>query len=461
MKKLLVLMSMAILVFTACSEEPEVAIDRTDAELSYKGGECEFTVTANCDWEIVTSSDNEDLITVSDKSGPMGSQTIHIYVDKNESNAILKHYFTAVAHGKKRDALTSFTLTQGAPAYVTFNKEIFTAPYTGGTYKFVVAANFPWEITVEGEGITVEPTSGVPVIEDEEQNTTTESEEEDDEEEDGPGVITVTIDEYEGDVDRQFILTVDAEGNEGHVSDVLTITQERPLLMIGNREYPIKKMGDGRWWMVQNLYYSQKGITIGDGKCGVWYPCSDTALEFDDSSDGITTKGLIYSDETAFNANITTTTSKQMEGTQGLCPKGWHIPTVYEFMALVGKSTNPQLEVVEDAPYYDPVRKQGSLSMLEEGGFNTTMAGYVQGRSRKFESNGDIVGYNASRGFITSTYIYSSSAYISGTSTGSTMWYALIFNKTANTANVGYMSNSTTSKPFAGSVRCIKDLSYD
>jgi len=439
---------MAILALVACTQEPEVAIDRSEVEMDYKGGQFEFNVSSNCQWDLICNSDDESLLSISQKSGGPGDFTIRVNVNENESTAILKHYFTAVAHGDKRDALTFVTLTQGAPAYVIFNKSIFTTDYIGGEYKFTVTSNFPWTISVKGEGITVEPMSGEPRVK-------SKAEGDDDEEkielDENTTEITVIVDEYEGDVNRKFEINVSATGEDQVVTDKLTINQTRPMLMIGNREYPIKKMGDGRWWMVQNLCYTQKGISIGDGICGVWYPCSDTALEFDSSDDAIVNKGLVYSDATAFNATVTATTCKRMEGAQGICPTGWHIPTLKEFLALVGKSTNAQVEVNTEAPYYDAARNCGSLSMLEEAGFNTTMAGYVQGKSKGFADNGDVQGYLASRGYITTNYIFCSTAY------SSTMWYALIFNKTANTANVGYMSNFTTTRPFAGSVRCIKD----
>ena len=451
MKKLLTVLMIAIsLAFVSCTDEPEISINKDSEEMNYKGGVLEFDVTANCDWEIVCNSDDQDLLTISQWTGNAGTQTVTVLVDKNESHATLKHYFTAVAHGKKRDALKSMTLTQGAPAYVQFNKSSFKADYIGGEYKFTVSSNFPWEISVEGEGITVEPTSGVPLEEDEEDQIQTSSSSDEEEEEEG-NVITVTIDEYEGDAPRTFLLHVTAQGEDKVVEDDLVITQEAPSLMIGNREYRIKKMGDGRWWMVENLCYFNKGITIGDGKCGIWYPCSSTANDPDPSTDGIISKGLLYSDAVAFNTNITKTTAKKQEGAQGICPTGWHIPTLEEYMALVGKCQNSAVPVVEDAPYYDKTRNNGSLSMLKAAGFVSTMAGYVQGIGAGYANGFTTQGYLDSRGYVTTTYFFCSNHYTDQ------MWYALILNEANNTANVGYMGNYIATRPFAGSIRCIKD----
>ena len=451
----------ASFVFASCADDPEISINKVSEEMNYKGGILEFDVTSNCDWEIICDSDDLDLLTVSQWTGKAGTQTITVDVAKNDSKKILKHYFTAVAHGAKRDALCFITLTQDAPAYVQFSKNAFKSDYIGGDYKFTVASNFPWEITVEGEGITVEPTSGVPVTEDDQDKPAADDDDadddDDDEDDDTVGTkITVSVDEYEGDEPRTFILNVVAHGNEGDVTDQLVITQSSPTLVIGNREYRIKKMGDGRWWMIDNLCFSNKGITIGDGICGVWYPCSDIPNEQgqsqpDNSTDGIISKGLLYSDAVAFNTNITKTTAKRQEGAQGICPTGWHIPTLSEYMALVGKCQNSQVPVREDAPYYDASRNCGSLPMLKAAGFVGKEAGYVQGSGAGYANGFSTQGYLASRGYVTTTYFFCSTNYLDQ------QWYALVLNEVNNQANVGYMNNYISARPFAGCIRCIKD----
>ena len=299
---------------------------------------------------------------------------------------------------------------------------------SGGGFELILPAGTNWSINGDDDSVTVIPESSNGEI----------------------NIASLVIEDFEGDEDREFVLHYTIGEGDVATQGEIRIIQTASLL-IGGYNYKVKKMADGRWWMVENLHYSPEGVTIGDGKCGIWYPCSDTAREFDSSDEAILNKGLLYSDATAFNARVTATTCKRMEGAQGICPAGWHIPTLKEFLALVGKINNDQVEVNTEAPYYDAARNCGSLSMLEEAGFNTTMAGYVQGKSKGFADNGDVQGYLASRGYITTNYIFCSTAY------SSTMWYALIFNKTANTANVGYMSNFTTTHPFAGSVRCIKD----
>ena len=469
-KYLIVLLIAAAFAFVSCEKVPEVSLDKVSEEMGYRGGVLEFDVTANCDWEIICSSDDIDLLTVSQWTGGPGTQTITVNVDRNQTNSILKHYFTAVAHGSKRDALSSLTLTQGAPAYVQFNKNAFTADYIGGEYKFTIASNFPWEISIEGEGVTAEPMSGEPLTE--EDNEATEEDAELD------NTITVTVDEYEGDVDRSFIINVVAHGNEGDITDKLVITQTSPSLIIGNREYRIKKMGDGRWWMIDNLCYSNKGITIGDGICGVWYPCSDFANEPDNTVDGIIKKGLLYTDAVAFNTKLTKTTAKKQEGVQGLCPSGWHLPTLKEWMSLVGKfmpgNTQISMETVSNAPYYDEVNDCGSLERLMADGFISGASGYVQGTGENF-SEPTTSGYNKTLRRIRDSYFFSSTHCTDTIGTGKSKtitgyWYALKINTNDTGGKVPYANvqpigdaieynskESQTAAPVAASVRCIKD----
>ena len=472
MKKYLTLWMVAFsLVFVSCTEAPEVSINKVSEEMNYKGGVLEFDVTANCDWEIICDSDDPDILTVSQWTGGAGTQTVTVVVDRNRTNSILKHYFTAVAHGKKRDALQSMLLTQGAPAYVQFSKSTLKTDYIGGVYKFTVSANFPWEITVEGDGITVEPTSGVPVVEEEEEEEETTASEAAETESEGEGqveeetepgnVITVTIDEYEGDTPRSFLLHVSAQGEDAVVEDNLVITQEAPSLTIGNREYRIKKMDDGRWWMVENVCFSNKGITIGDNKCGVWYPCSDAAKAPDETTDGIVSKGLIYSDAVAFNMNITQTKIKMMESTsQGICPAGWHIPTLAEYMALVGYCEDERVENVDTAPYFDAATGHGSFAKLQEAGFIGKQAGYYE--KSDGENNYELLGFSTIRRRVVTTKFYSST-YVpldENNSQGKIIesWYALVLSDgTSKTADVGTIDNGMSSLPQAGSVRCIKD----
>ncbi len=435
MRKLLIWFAAATLTFVSCAEAPEINIDKESLELDQNGGSFTFDVTSNCNWDLICDSDADSLLTISQKSGSAGTTTVSVDVTKNESTAILKHYFTAVAHGTQKDALKTLTVTQDVPAFVMFNKTRETADYIGGEYTFTVSSKFPWEITVDGD-IEVEPLTGT--------------------NENGSDTITVIIPEYEGSADRSFSLSVTANGDDAVISDRLEITQTFPSLTIGNRTYKIKKMGDGRWWMLENLSYAPKGITIGDGICGIWYPCSDTANEPDNSTDGIMTKGLLYSDAAAFNTNITKTTCKKQEGTQGICPDGWHIPTADEFMRLVGKCEGDKLPARTDAPYYNGKNNKGDINKLRAAGFIPAHSGYIKGSGEGYADGFSTKGYDDEWGNdeLLLTYFFSSSyVEIDGTQN----WYVLYLNGMAKTANVDYVGTYVNKTPHACSIRCIKN----
>ena len=455
----------ASFAFVACTEEPEVVISKDSVEMDYKGGSFTFDVTSNTNWKIVYNGDNEELCTPDVWEGDPGTTTVTVTVDKNESTSILYHYLTVVAPKsglppyvnrkgiEKKCAIDFVSLKQGAPAYVKFNKSNFKTDYFGGEFKFAVNTNFPWEIEVIGEGIHVEPTSGDSTVIEEDPDAPKTDKKDDEEEEDAPGTIVVTIDEWEGDYNREFILNVTAHGDDATVTDRMTITQDRPELTVGNRSYRIKKMGDGRWWMIDNLCFSNKGITIGDGLCGVWYPCSEKAKAPDESSDAIVSKGLLYSDAAAFNATITAVTAKKMHETpQGICPDGWYIPKLNDYMALVGKCKNPEIETRTDAPYYDAAKGHGSLQMLKDAGFVSSEAGYIRGTGAGYAKGYSTQGYVASFGGVTQTYFFCSTYYTEK------QWYCLALNETNGTADVEYMNNYVSDMPYAGSIRCVKEV---
>ena len=61
------------------------------------------------------------------------------------------------------------------------------------------------------------------------------------------------------------------------------------------------------------------------------------------------------------------------EGVQGICPTGWHIPTVADITGLVGHCTNGDLTDTDGA-YYDATIKGASLSVLKDAGWEWQFA---------------------------------------------------------------------------------------
>ena len=150
-------------------------------------------------------------------------------------------------------------------------------------------------------------------------------------------------------------------------------------------KYTVAKMKDGKWWMTQNLRYVPEGITVGDEltnvTAGVYYPVvvksDQTGLEFSKDADIIEARGYLYQAEVALGLNIGDIKSLEdaqaLEAAQGLCPKGWHVPTKTDIATLVGKGVG--IETNTDAPYNDGTN--GSIALLNADGFNMDAFGGV------------------------------------------------------------------------------------
>ena len=155
-----------------------------------------------------------------------------------------------------------------------------------------------------------------------------------------------------------------------------------------NVRYNVVKLDDGKWWMAQNLAYLPQGKTpasdLSAVTAGVFYPLKvndgNTSAEFDTSAEGIAAKGYLYQAEFAFGLKVgdltTVAAAEALQGAQGICPDGWHIPTGEDIVNLVGKAV-PPLTNNTDAPYYDAATSNGSIALLNADGFNMDAFGAI------------------------------------------------------------------------------------
>jgi hypothetical protein len=87
------------------------------------------------------------------------------------------------------------------------------------------------------------------------------------------------------------------------------------------------------------------------------------------------TLGLLYDAATAFGVEaITEANAGTFEGCQGICPPGWHVPTVTDMTGLVGHSLNSAL-VNPAGAYYDATINGASLAALKAAGWEWQFAG--------------------------------------------------------------------------------------
>ena len=114
--------------------------------------------------------------------------------------------------------------------------------------------------------------------------------------------------------------------------------------------YNIKTMKDGRKWMTDPLRFVPKGKTPSTNPAepvGIWYPYPTAGVAATDEA-SIAARGFLYDAATAFGvAEVNSENYKTFEGTQGICPKGWYIPTREDFVALLGNSASTYGDVVE------------------------------------------------------------------------------------------------------------------
>ena len=150
-------------------------------------------------------------------------------------------------------------------------------------------------------------------------------------------------------------------------------------------KYNVVKMKDGKWWMAQNLAYLPEGYTPATDltavTAGVFAPiqvnAEHTSAEFTTDAAVIAANGYLYQSEVALGLKVGDLTSeaeaKGLEGAQGICPKGWHVPTLDDITGLVGKSVGANTNT--EAPYYDGAN--GSIVKLNEDGFNMDAFGAI------------------------------------------------------------------------------------
>ena len=165
--------------------------------------------------------------------------------------------------------------------------------------------------------------------------------------------------------------------------------------------YKVVKMKDGKWWMAQNLAYLPEGKTAATDltavTAGVFAPirinAAQTAAEFTTDAAVVASNGYLYQAECALGLEVGAITTLDqavaLEGAQGLCPPGWHVPTLADIRGLVGKI--PQQTAVT-TPYFDG--SECYMDALNADGFNMAAFGAVTIQDNT-KTSGTFMGYMA------------------------------------------------------------------
>ncbi len=251
-------------------------------------------------------------------------------------------------------------------------------------------------------------------------------------------------------------------------------------------KYNTVKLSNGQIWMAQPMRYAPKGYTpSADPKeeSHIWYPytfvnegtpaaikANDVKALTDDAS--VEKYGYLYDFYAAANVKeVNTDNMKSFEGVQGICPKGWHIPTRADYLALCGYSNKGKDESApvkkEDALFYDAVYEGAKVASFDAAGWNFVRTGARQ--KANFAAAGQYMNSQLWSGNTTLTDLFGQAAvtyYLTST-------YATHTEKEGNLTAVsmfGLMTTYTTAKypegrvtlanasvNFGVQLRCVRD----
>ena len=235
------------------------------------------------------------------------------------------------------------------------------------------------------------------------------------------------------------------------------------------------KMKDGKWWMAQNLAYLPEGCTPATDltavTAGVFAPlqvkADHSGLEFSTDPAVVAKNGYLYQAEFALGLKVGDLTSvadaQMLEAAQGICPKGWHVPTIDDITGLVGKAVSP-IETNKNAPYYDGTN--GSIALLNADGFNMAPAGMVSIQDNT-KTSGLLQGFNSNYPDRITSSMFCGSSYAgvtyntSGDETSGVknLQFFGLMPMTNKATEAEYTCNGTkVSYRIAGPVRCVRNV---
>lgn len=157
-------------------------------------------------------------------------------------------------------------------------------------------------------------------------------------------------------------------------------------------QYRTVTLADGSRWMAEPLRYLPEGYTPSADaaeRSHIWYPYALTGVTDKITAGGaqaltdkesLRQKGYLYDFCAAFGGvEITEENMYGFEGTQGICPEGWHIPTRTEYLALCGLSNRAAGEsgnyTDESALFYDTAYGGGKYTLYNAAGWNYVLTG--------------------------------------------------------------------------------------
>ena len=116
--------------------------------------------------------------------------------------------------------------------------------------------------------------------------------------------------------------------------------------------------------MAENLRYIPEDKRVSSSPSeenGIWYPCT-TSFTASSDTEYIQRQGLLYDLATAVGEPVTADNFRNIEGVQGICPEGWHLPTRADLESLIAMNSELGSSFFTYAGTRDPSGKYiGSL----------------------------------------------------------------------------------------------------
>ncbi len=146
---------------------------------------------------------------------------------------------------------------------------------------------------------------------------------------------------------------------------------DKGYILYDHIKYDIDTLDNGKVWMVQPLRFVPLGKSVSADATSdnhIWYSYPASLEQTPATSAKNEKYGYLYDYYAIFGTdNITEDNFDDFEGTQGICPKGWHIPTKAEGEKLVAAA--------DSALFYDSDLKYSTIANANAAGFKYVMSG--------------------------------------------------------------------------------------
>lgn len=303
------------------------------------------------------------------------------------------------------------------------------------------------------------------------------------------GQYSVNIRVLPDDIEVKLSGDIENWTDEGEIGADNEISFEEHLdqnyFLYDNVKYKTVTLSNGTTWMAEPLIYLPKGLTPSTDPTAdshVWYPyqligegtnpINAASAEALTDETSIKRLGYLYDMYAAFGKkelNITEDNYKDFEGIQGICPKGWHIPTRNELLDLCGLSNKAAGEsgnkVNTEALFYDATYGGGKMTKFNEAKWNYVLSGvrmqanfnatgsYQLGRIYSGNASSEVLEQYDNQASL--TYIMSSTWYQTTSNNVQFFGQMTTFNK--NTYPEGRVSLSYISIKSGQQLRCVRD----